>query len=111
MFRTNVRSNIKRSQATQRAWSVQRDHEKIVDGGERQLHQFGIGLRDVAIIKTDSSRRSDHDRVGQCGVSALQVGSKFGGGTRHHVVVLAELFAELELDRTIVEIREKAIAE
>jgi hypothetical protein len=61
--------------------------------------------------KTDSSRRSDHGGVGQCGVSALQVGSKFGGGTRHHLAVLAELFPELKLDRTIVEIREKAIAE
>jgi transposase len=53
VFHANVRSNVEWSQTLQRAWCLQRDHAKVVDGGERFVYQFGFGLRNIEVVEAE----------------------------------------------------------
>jgi len=111
VFHTNVRPNVQWKKTSQRPRGLQRDHEKIGDGGERFVHQFDFGLRDAEVVAEDPCQRSHQDRAGQRGLPAVRVSPEFGEGTQHHIVVFASLFTELKFDRTVVEVREKAITQ
>ena len=111
VFCEDVHSNIEWSQALQRVGCVQRDDAKIADGGEWIIDQLGIDLRDAEVVASDSLGRGDHGDFGQCGVPTLLPGQGVCEFVEHPFGISAELFAELEFDWTLVEIRQKPMPE
>ncbi len=99
-----------RSPSRRKRWNVlgvQCDHGSVDDRGERRLHHGDDGLRDITKTIRAIYGSIDRDRVGQREIPTRQADGGVGEGIGNHASVFAQLFAEPELDRTAVEVREE----